>query len=82
MSDIIHRLLDSTEFYHGDNQLKLEAIAEIKRVRENEQRLVDWLISKGIGAGDDPIGFLIASYEYLMQELNDFKQNRRQDEQA
>jgi hypothetical protein len=82
MSDIIHRLLDSTEFYHGDNQLKLEAIAEIKRLRENEQRLVDWLVSKGIGAGGDPIGFFLASYEYLVQELNELKQNRKQDEEA
>ena len=38
----------------------------------DEQRVVDWLISRTknqVGAGDDPIGFLLASYELIHAEL-------------
>lgn len=37
----------------------------------DEQKVVDWLIAQtpGIGAGPDPIGFLIALYGFLRPEL-------------
>ena len=34
MTDIVERLHNSTEFYHSDSELKIEAIAEIERLRE------------------------------------------------
>lgn len=34
MTDIIERLHNSTEFYHNDCVLKLEALKEIERLRE------------------------------------------------
>ena len=36
----------------------------------DEQRVVDYLVKlTGIGAGDDPIGFLIASHATLRSKL-------------
>lgn len=35
----------------------------------DEQRVADWLCKRSgenIGGGDDPIGFLMVSYEYVM----------------
>lgn len=37
---------------------------EIDPYSPDEQRVADWLMTVGIGGGDDPIGFLLASYEY------------------
>lgn len=37
-----------------------------------EQRVVDWLVARThntLGAGDDPIGFVLASYELIHSEL-------------
>ena len=39
---------------------------------KDEQRVADWLVARSgntVGAGDDPIGFLLASYEMMHQEL-------------
>lgn len=38
---------------------------------KDEQRVIEYLnkISPGIGAGDDPIGFLIAVYDLLRNDL-------------
>lgn len=38
---------------------------------KDEQRVVAWLVGRSpeIGGGDDPIGFLLASYEYVHAEL-------------
>lgn len=36
----------------------------------DEERVARWLDNKaGIGGGDDPIGFLLASYELLKMEV-------------
>ena len=38
----------------------------------DEQRVVDWLVTRTnglVGAGDDPIGFVLASYEHMHAEL-------------
>ena len=36
----------------------------------DEERVAKWIFDRpgGVGAGDDPIGFLITSYEYLIEE--------------
>lgn len=39
----------------------------------DEQRIVDWLLERSrdtVGAGDDPISFVLASYEQICQERN------------
>ena len=35
---------------------------------DDEARVAKFLIDKGIGGGDDPIGFLMATYAYVMAE--------------
>jgi hypothetical protein len=40
---------------------------------EDEQRVVAYFTERGVGGGDDPIGFLLASYAYLVQERNDVR---------
>lgn len=42
----------------------------------DQQRVVNFLVERGIGGGDDPIGFLLASYDFLIKELNELKQNQ------
>ena len=40
----------------------------------DEQQVVNWLMSRThnqVGAGDDPIGFLLASYEQIHAELTE-----------
>ncbi|MEH2517424.1 hypothetical protein V1279_002997 [Bradyrhizobium sp. AZCC 1610] len=39
----------------------------------DEQRVAEFLCNKGVGGGDDPIGFLLASYEYLVHERNELR---------
>jgi hypothetical protein len=36
----------------------------------DEARVAEWLSDKGVGGGDDPIGFLFTSYEYTIFERN------------
>lgn len=36
----------------------------------DEARVAKFFFDKGIGGGDDPIGFLMASHEYLVKERN------------
>lgn len=46
----------------------------------DEQRVVHWLLRRTkemIGAGDDPIGFLLASYEFMMSEKGCVTDDRR-----
>lgn len=51
----------------------------------DEERVAKWLDDKaGVGGGEDPIGFLIASYAYIMhmnkelqRELDHGKSDRR-----
>lgn len=33
-----------------------------------EERVAKWLSEKGLGGGDDPIGFMLTSYEYLKDQ--------------
>ncbi len=41
---------------------------------KDEMRVVEWINTYcGLGGGDDPIGFLIASYEYLQEERKNGK---------
>lgn len=40
----------------------------------DQQRVADWLVNRSrgtIGGGTDPIGFLLASYEYQSEQLQD-----------
>jgi len=39
----------------------------------DEERIAKFFFDKGIGGGDDPIGFLIASYEYMVEERNSYR---------
>jgi hypothetical protein len=34
----------------------------------DEKRVAEWLSKKGVGGGDDPIGFLMVSYDWLIEE--------------
>lgn len=36
----------------------------------DERRVAEFLFDIGVGGGDDPIGFLIASHQYLVEERN------------
>lgn len=39
----------------------------------DEERVAKWLSDKtGIGGGDDPIGFLMASHEYVVEQRDQF----------
>ena len=42
---------------------------------KDEERVAKWLSQRGLGAGDDPIGFLLASYEYIQRRLHDYENN-------
>jgi hypothetical protein len=69
------------EMHENTALVMRNAIAEIEHLRSipyslDEQRVVNWLLSKDLGGGDDPIGFLLASYEMIVQELNELKNNR------
>jgi GTP-dependent phosphoenolpyruvate carboxykinase len=50
-------------------------VADVERETSysaNEQRVADWLLSRTnnqVGAGDDPIGFVLASYELIHAQL-------------
>lgn len=48
---------------------------DAKPYTADEQRVVDWLRSRtpDVGAGDDPIGFLLASYELVIGERNELR---------
>jgi hypothetical protein len=37
----------------------------------NESRVAQWIMDRtGIGGGDDPIGFILASYDYKISEMD------------
>lgn len=36
----------------------------------DEKRVAQWFFDKGVGGGDDPIGYMIASHETLAAERN------------
>ncbi len=40
---------------------------------KDELRVVEYINKYGIGGGDDPIGFLIASYQYLKWDKGEDK---------
>jgi len=41
---------------------------------KDEERVAKWLSDKGLGGGDDPIGFIITSYEMNMRLLRDHRE--------
>ena len=44
----------------------------------DEERVAKWLAeTTGIGGGDDPIGFLIASHESIAEQLREERERRR-----
>jgi hypothetical protein len=36
---------------------------------KDEERVAKWLSEKGIGGGDDPIGFVMHSYDFIQSIL-------------
>lgn len=39
-----------------------------------EARVARWIVDRtGIGAGDDPIGFILASYDLKIQEMDELR---------
>lgn len=49
-----------------------------KPYSDDEKRVVQWFSNvAGIGGGEDPIGFMIASHEMLARERKDLKQQVR-----
>ncbi len=50
--------------------------AENEKLKQNEKKVIDYILkmtNNNIGAGDDPIGFLIASHAVILEKLNDLK---------
>ena len=43
---------------------------DAKPYSDDEKRVAEWFFEKGTGGGDDPIGAMIASHEYLAAERN------------
>jgi hypothetical protein len=42
---------------------------------ESEARVAEWLYNvAGVGGGDDPVGFMISSYEFMVAERKEMKQ--------
>ena len=39
----------------------------------DEQRIARFFVDKGLGGGDDPIGFIMSSYDYLVVQRNDLQ---------
>lgn len=54
---------------HGDPERQDRDIEAAPYDRQ-EQRVVNFLWARGLGGGDDPIGFLMASHAYSRAELN------------
>ena len=46
---------------------------DVEPYSKDEARIAVWLSIRGVGGGDDPIGFLLASYEYLVAERNELQ---------
>jgi hypothetical protein len=46
----------------------MERDMEAKPYSPDEMRVAQWLSKKGVGGGDDPIGFLMVSYDWLIEE--------------
>src|SRR5216684_1933823 len=40
---------------------------------QDEQRVADYLFERGIGGGDDPIGFILASYAFALATIEQKK---------
>ena len=40
---------------------------------EDEARVAKFLFDKGAGGGDDPIGYLMASHDYLIHQRNELR---------
>jgi len=40
-----------------------------------DQRIIDFFGELGIGCGDDPVGFLLASHAYMAKERNIYKKS-------
>lgn len=38
---------------------------------KDEARVAKFFFDKGLGGGDDPIGFLLSSYEYVIYQRNE-----------
>jgi hypothetical protein len=43
---------------------------EEKPYSSDEQRVAKWLSEKGVGGGDDPVGYLMVAHDYLVGERN------------
>ena len=41
-----------------------------KTYSPDELRVARWISEKGVGGGDDPIGFILSSYDYVVYERN------------
>jgi hypothetical protein len=44
----------------------------------DEARVAKFLFDKGVGGGDDPIGSLLASHEYLVADRNEWQKQARE----
>ncbi len=51
----------------------MERNLEEKPYSEDEKRVAKFFHERGVGGGDDPIGFILASYAYLVEERNDLR---------
>jgi hypothetical protein len=40
----------------------------------DEQRIAEFLFERGAGGGDDPVGFILSSYAYLVEQRNTLRE--------
>lgn len=52
------------------NQKMTERDLDRNPYTPDERRVVNFLWDRGMGGGDDPIGFLLASYQYVVAKRN------------
>jgi hypothetical protein len=66
----VDRLDEQEELVMADDPTRLpERDMETNPYSSDELRVAEWLVAK-TGAGDDPIGFVMASLEYSVMQRN------------
>jgi hypothetical protein len=71
--ELIEILRDDSHLLSGHG-FRLLAANELERLSAEVDRVKSFIVDRtGIGYGDDPIGFLLASYAYAIHERNELR---------
>lgn len=62
--------------------MKQQRDLKVNPYSKDEERVAKWLFEKGVGGGDDPIGFLLSSYEYIIVQRNQLRKFGREIDQT